>query len=173
MLRLRPFKACDAQAVVSWVGDEFAFRQWCADRFARYPVTAEDLLRHYEGFAYSDAFYPMTAFDEAGPAGHLILRFTDEGKTVLRFGFVIVDAKRRGTGLGRGMLTLAARFGFGLLGAEKITLGVFENNRPAYACYKSVGFRDVTGPEPEYYPILGENWKCLEMALSKIEGNLI
>lgn len=80
MLRLRPYKACDAQTIVSWIGDEISFRKWCADRFDSYPITAEDLNGHYDGFAYTDSYYPMTAFDENGVAGHLIMRFLDEQK---------------------------------------------------------------------------------------------
>ena len=61
MLRLRPYKACDAKAIVSWIGDETMFRKWCADRFESWPITAEDLNRHYEALADSDSFYEMTA----------------------------------------------------------------------------------------------------------------
>lgn len=167
MLRLRPYKACDAKAVVSWIGDEKAFRKWCADRFDTYPITAEDLNRHYDALADSDSFYEMTAFDETGAVGHLILRFTDEGKTVLRFGFVIVDQSKRGRGYGREMLKLAIRYGFEILKAEKITLGVFENNEPAYRCYRAAGFRDAEGKEAAYYALLNEKWKCLEMELDR------
>lgn len=42
----------------------------------------------------SDSFFPMTAFDESGIVGHLIMRFTDENKNELRFGFIIVDDKK-------------------------------------------------------------------------------
>ncbi len=167
MLRLRPYKACDADAIVSWVGDERAFRQWSADRFEAYPITGADLNRHYGALAFSDSFYEFTAFDEAGPAGHLILRFTDEKKTILRFGFVIVDPEKRGRGYGREMLALAARYAFDILKADSITLGVFENNEPARRCYRAAGFREAPRQEPAYYAILGERWKCLEMQMDK------
>ena len=88
MLRLRPYKACDAHSIVSWTGDERAFRQWSADRFDRFPITGEDLDRYYRFFDGSDSFFEMTAFDETGPAGHMIMRFTDEKKSVIRFGFI-------------------------------------------------------------------------------------
>lgn len=166
-LRLRPYKACDAQAVLSWIGDERAFRRWSADRFEAWPITAEDLNRHYDALAFSDAFYEMTACEGTVPVGHLILRFTDAEQTVLRFGFVIVDSARRGRGLGREMLGLAVRYAFDFLGAEKITIGVFADNEPAYRCYRAVGFRDVTGDEPEVYHILGEDWPCLELEMTK------
>ena len=167
MLRLRPYKACDAAAVVSWIGDETAFRKWSADRFPAYPITAEDLNRHYDAMADSDSFYEFTAFDETGIAGHLIMRFTDEKKTVLRFGFVIVAPEKRGKGYGREMLALSIRYAFDFLRVEKITLGVFENNEPAYRCYRAAGFRDVSGHERVCYPIGNEVWSCREMELTK------
>lgn len=54
----------------------------------------------------------MTAFDETGVVGHLIMRFTDAEKTILRFGFVIVDDMKRGQGLGKEMLLLALKYAF-------------------------------------------------------------
>ena len=169
MLRLRPYKACDAAKIVSWTGDETAFRKWCADRFESWPITAEDLNRHYDALADSDSFYEMTAFDETGAVGHLIMRFTDERKTILRFGFVIVDDKKRGKGCGKGMLQLTIRYAFDMLKAEKITLGVFENNEPAYRCYLAVGFREKDTGETEYYHIGNEDWKCLELEMDRPE----
>lgn len=166
MLRLRPYKTCDAQEIVSWIGDETAFRKWCADRFEAYPITAEDLNRHYDAMADSDSFYEMTAFDDTGAVGHLIMRFTDERKTVLRFGFVIVDSRKRGKGYGKEMLQLAIRYAFDILKADKITMGVFENNEPAYWCYRAAGFRETAG-EPESYRIGNETWKCLELELNR------
>ena len=166
MVRLRPYKQCDAQTIVSWIGDETAFRKWCADRFEKYPITAEDMNEHYNMTAYSDSFFTWTAFDESGVVGHMIMRFTDEEKKTLRFGFVIVDDKKRGKGYGKQMLELAVKYAFDILKVEKITLGVFENNEPAYRCYKSVGFREIEADEHEYYHIFGEDWKCIELEIT-------
>ena len=107
----------------------------------------------------------MTAFDHSGVVGHLIMRFTDEEKKVLRFGFVIVDDSKRGKGYGKEMLSLALKYSFEILKVEKVTLGVFENNLPAYYCYKSVGFKDVIMQHSEYYNVLNECWKCLELEI--------
>lgn len=164
MLRFRPYKPCDAATIVSWLGDEVSFRKWCADRYASYPITADDMNRHYHAFDDSDNFYPMTAFDETGVAGHLIMRFTDEQKSLLRFGFVIVDGKKRGIGYGKQMLELAVKYAFEILKAEKITLCVFDNNEPAYKCYRAVGFREIPCDEPEY-EVFQEKWKRIEMEL--------
>lgn len=50
-------------------------------------------------------------------------------------------------------------------GAKRASLGVFENNLPAYYCYKAVGFEDVILDEMETYSVLGEKWKCRELAI--------
>ena len=171
MLRLRPYRACDAGAIVSWSQDEAAFRRWSADRFPAYPITAEDLNRHYAAAVESDCFYVFTAFDETGVAGHLIMRFTDAEKTTLRFGFVIVDPRKRGRGYGRELLKLAISYAFDCLKADTITLGVFENNVPAYRCYLAAGFREIPACSESWYRIGNEEWKCIEMALTKGGGS--
>lgn len=165
MLRLRPYKKCDAEHIVKWSKDEYTFRQWCADRYERYPILPEAINEHYEAIAYSDNFYQMTAFDYTGIVGHLIMRFTDDEKNILRLGFIIVDDKVRGKGYGKEMLQLALKYAFEILNVNKVTLGVFENNKSAYYAYKAVGFEEITLEEPEYFNILGEQWKCLELEI--------
>lgn len=167
MLRLRPYKACDALFIVKWIKDEVEFRKWCADRFEYFPITAEDLNNQYKAQDENDSFFEMTAFDESGVAGHMIMRFLDEEKKILRFGFVIVDDTKRGKGYGKEMLKLAIQYAFEILKVEKITLGVFENNMSAYYCYKAVGFQDVVTETAEFYSINGEKWKCLELEIER------
>lgn len=167
MLRLRPYKNCDAKYIVSWVKDELTFRRWCADRYENYPITADDMNRHYAACAEADNFYEWTAFDDSGVVGHLIMRFLDEEKKVLRFGFVIVDDTKRGKGYGKEMLKLALSYAFEILRVEKVTLVVFENNESAYQCYKAAGFEAVIQEKPEIYHVMGEEWKCIEMEITK------
>ncbi len=164
MIQLRPYEPRDAYTIISWISDEVAFRKWCADRYKTYPITADDMNRQYDA-ADHDRFFPMTAYDENGIVGHLILRYTDEEMHTLRFGFIIIDNKRRGRGVGRQMLRLAIRYAFEEMKADKITLGVFENNPSAYRCYRSVGFRESETDKAEYYRVFDEEWKCLEMEL--------
>ena len=170
-LRLRPYKPSDAQQKVSWIKDERAFHKWCSDRFGAYPINAEDINYKYldcnGDCEEPDNFYPMTLADECGPVGHLILRYTDKSKSTIRFGFVIVDDSRRGKGYGKKMLQMAIRYAFDMLKAEKITLGVFENNPPAYFCYKAAGFREPSTEKTFMIELLGEQWKCIELEVKK------
>ncbi len=165
MLRLRPYKKCDAAQIVSWIKDEVSFRKWCADRYESYPIGPEDMNAHYAATEDGDTFFPMTAFDENGVVGHMIMRFTNKEKTDLRFGFVIVDDSKRGKGYGREMIGLAMKYAFEILKVKKITISVFDNNESAYKCYISSGFRD-TG-EAQSCQILGQEWRCIELEVSK------
>lgn len=164
-LGLRPYKPCDAEKIVSWIRDEEALRLWSSDRFGAFPITAQDIndkyLAHNGDCPEGDNFYPFTAFDEEGAAGHLILRYTDGEKKTIRFGFVIVDERKRGKGYGKQMLLLAKQFAFDLFGAERITLGVFDQNLSAYYCYKAAGFQE-TGEEM-FCELFGEKWRIIEM----------
>ena len=93
MLHLRPYKKCDAGHIVNWCKDEVSFHKWCADRFDHFPISEEELHAYYEEYAEDDGLFAMTAFDDsdtAGIAGHLMMRFLDKEKTVLRFGFIVV-----------------------------------------------------------------------------------
>lgn len=170
-LRLRPYKSCDAKSIISWCKDEVSFRKWSADRWERFPITEADMNRKYidcnGDCSDMDNFYPMTAFDESGVVGHLIMRFTDEKKASLRFGFVIVDDSKRGMGYGKEMLELALKYAFEILKVEKVTLGVFDNNMPAYYCYRAAGFWDIEMAEEEKCNVCGKTWNVLELEIEK------
>jgi RimJ/RimL family protein N-acetyltransferase len=165
MLRLRPYRESDAKAIVTWIRSEQSFYQWSAGRLGEYPLKAENFSDYLRTYAGGEDFYQMTAFDEEGQAGHLFMRFLDEEKTSLRLGFIILDDSRRGKGYGREMLLLALQYAFEILRAQKVSLGVFENNPSAYRCYQAVGFSD-TG-RYEMFSFMGEDWKCLELECSK------
>ena len=171
MLKLRPYKCSDANTIISWCKDEVSFRKWTSDRYDTYPITAEDMNKKYIDMngdcSEEDNFYPFTAFDESGIAGHLIMRYTDDKKQTLRFGFIIVDDKKRGNGYGKQMLLLSLKYAFEVFNAQKVTLGVFDNNKAAYNCYRSVGFKDVELDKKIICELCGESWSISELELEK------
>ena len=168
MLRLRPYKACDAQIITKWLKKEYAFHQWSADRYEKYPITLDDMNLYYDKDKHNDKIWGMTAFDDTGIIGHLTMRFPDEHNLKeIRLGFVIVDNKKRGKGYGKEMLTLAIQYAFDFVKVSKISLVVFQNNINAIECYKACGFRTVELQEVESYHCMGKVWKCTEMELTK------
>lgn len=46
-MRLRPYKSCDAEKIVSWINNEEVFLKWGGDRFGTYPVNAETIDNKY------------------------------------------------------------------------------------------------------------------------------
>ena len=168
MIRIRPYKACDAQAIIKWIKGEYAFRQWSADRYERYPISADDMHSYYERDRNNERVWAMTAVDDPGLIGHFTMRFpNDDSFDEIRLGFVIVDDERRGNGYGKEMLSLAVRYAFDFVKVKKISLGVFENNKPAIRCYESCGFKRVTLENTECYRCMGEVWNCIEMEMVK------
>ena len=161
IMTLRHFNPNDASTILSWCKDKHAFRLWSADRYKDFPAQPEEMKKQYEG----ENMYPLTAVVGEEIIGHILLRFPSEDKSVIRFGFVIVDDSKRGKGYGKQMLRLAIDYAQRELGAQKITLGVFCDNHSAVECYKSVGFR-ITGMDT--YSIDGEEWKGLEMELTVV-----
>lgn len=171
MLSLRPYKACDAEKIASWVKDEKSMYQWSSDRFGSFPITAEKINHKYIDLNGDcedpDNFYSLTAYDEDGIVGNLILRYVDETKRKIRFGFVIVDDSKRGKGYGKGMLKLALKFAFELLNADSCNLGVFDNNPSAYYCYKAAGFEEIGKSFDIEISEFQETWKVIELEIGK------
>ena len=168
---LRQYKKEDAKTILSWCTDEDTFRKWAADRYDHYPITEKDMNYKYSELngdcSEPDNFYPMTACDDNGIVGHFILRYTGGDHRVLRIGFVIVDNKKRGCGYGRQMIRLALEYAFRIAGAERVTLGVFENNEPAYKCYKAAGFREVPQEQEEICELCGKRSRIIELETDK------
>lgn len=167
MLRLRPYKKCDAEYIAGWVKDDATLQKWSAGTFGNYPLTAEKFHAYYANLENSSDFFELTAIDETCPVGHLFMKLMDEKMTTVRLGFVIVDDSKRGMHYGSKMIRLAARYAFDILGVEKITLAVFESNEAAQKCYLAAGFHFVELNPPKYYTINGEQWHCLEMEMTK------
>ena len=110
-----------------------------------------------------DNFYPWVALDdEDNVVGHFIMRYLHGDRKILRFGWVIVDDKIRGKGCGRQMLSLGLKYAFEILGVDKVTIGVFENNEPAHKCYAEVGFKDKEIVEKD-------PWNVIEMEIHRAD----
>lgn len=107
----------------------------------------------------------FTAIDDNEIAGFFTMRRQRKSFEELRFGFVIVDPGKRGQGYGKNMLKLGLKYAKEIFAADKVSLGVFENNESVYYCYKAIGFEDVSQNEVEKYNVMGEEWNCLELEI--------
>ena len=180
MLRLRQYKEADAEIIEQWVQDKDTFMKWGGELFGEFPINGDiidDVYRNKNGLCKEkDNFYPWVAFDESGIVGHFIMRYLNGDNKILRFGWVIVDGNIRGKGYGTEMLRLGMKYAFEILGVEKITIGVFENNSRAHACYKKVGFHDTEIVKKDPWnvvemEILREEWEIIVFQDKKLLGN--
>lgn len=157
-LRLRPYNINDTDTILSWSKDERAFYKWSAGILGEYPIGKEQ-------FSFVNNLMAFTAIDDNEIVGFFTMRRPSKSFDELRFGFIIVDPAKRGKGYGKEMLLLGVKYAKEIFGANKISLGVFENNESAYHCYKAVGFKDVVLEDTETYTVMGEEWKCLELEM--------
>lgn len=163
MIRLRPWKKADFEKLLEWFSDEESFYKWSAGKF-EWPLTMEQLLDYYERFEKDETGWILAALDEnGGLAGHLLMRKADYEKNSIHFGFIVVSPEMRGKGAGKAMMRQALNYAGEILGMERATLGVFENNPVAKRCYEAAGF--VTeGVTPDAFEYQGTNWKIFDMA---------
>ena len=162
-ISIRPYQSSDAALITSWLKSEYLMRQWCADRYERYPVTPEEMNTYHERNIDGQRSLALTMTDSDDIVGYITLRIHADDPTEQRLGFVIVDDSKRGRGLGKALVSMAVKYAFETLGATKVSLGVFENNPSAIHCYESAGFHRVSLSEIESYECLGETWNCIEM----------
>ena len=154
MVRIRPYKDSDEEAILSWCQEEDTYYKWTAGVLGEYPITAAK-------FRKTADLMRFTALEETEVVGFFTVRNPKNTLEELRFGFVIVAPHMRGKGIGKAMLQLGLEYAMRIYKAKKVTLGVFEDNPSAYWCYRSAGFRE-TG-ERETYCIRGENRTAIEM----------
>lgn len=163
-MKLRAYEQADAGIICQWLKSEKELYQWSADRFNKFPLTAQDINENYAPQIRTGRFFPLTALDEENHViGHFIIRYPREDDNAsVRLGFVILNPAYRGKGCGKEMLRLGVRYAKEHLHAARVDLGVFANNDSAKHCYEAVGFREFSRRECEL-PI--GVWECIDMEL--------
>lgn len=159
-MELRDYRKTDAFEIINWINNEKDLRLWCADIYKNYPITANNINDNYN----SNNYWAKTLVDNNKIIGHLILRNPSTDKYEIRFGFIIVNPSLRGKGYGKILLNKAIDFAKKELHAKEINLGVFDVNKSAYFCYKSVGFKENEIKKNNFY-YNGDYWNLIEMSL--------
>lgn len=128
-LALRPYRHTDANVITTWLKSEYLMRQWCADRYERYPVTPEDMNSYHQQYFDGHNSVALTMVDNEDIVGYISIRTPADDSSEQRLGFVIIDDSRRGKGFGKAIVSMAVDYAFSKLGAIKVSLGVFETIR--------------------------------------------
>ena len=165
MLRLRPFRGVDAKTIITWTKEPKEFYMWSAGKLGDFPVSEAKLLEAVSARFDNIKYFPLVVFDEDGLVGFLTIRTPSESDLKVSLGYVIINPNKRNKGYGKQMLKLVLKFVFELYGASEVSLDVFDANKQAYNCYKSVGFFE-TGNK-EQCTISEYTFNRIEMAIRK------
>lgn len=166
MIRLRPFKLSDCGKMAGWLLQEKQFAMWALGSF-EYPLTKEQLIYHVQQQETDDSAWSMAALDEEGGlVGHFMVRRADYEQNSAYIGFIVLDPSKRGRGYGKEMVKKAVKYACEILGVQRVTLNVVEENKSAYACYTAIGFVEEARTE-KAYAYYDEEWTVCHMALQK------
>lgn len=168
MLRLRPFKLHEADAIASWFSnaDEETFRKWGKNNF-NYPLTVKELDEFFKKTQSDDNAWQLAAIDNDGRlVGHFQMRCADYLSESIHLGYIVIDPEMRGKGYGKEMICCALNYAFDILKMKRVTVNVYDSNPAAHKCYLSVGFRDESFEE-NALSFNDETWGVYKMAIEK------
>lgn len=171
MIRLEYFTKDDFQQLIDWIPNASFALQWGGPAFT-YPLTHEQLENYVEDANHENASTSIFKVLDAASneiVGHIALENVNRAHENARVGKVLIGPNtRRGKGYGTHMLLAVLQFAFEELQLHKVTLGVFDFNLAAIACYEKVGFqqegflRDASKHGNEY-------WNLIEMGILENE----
>ncbi len=161
MCFLSPYKMEDASKILSWINDEKVLKMWSTDEFSNFPISVDELNSAY--LKENENFFPFVFYDGSELVGHLTLRIKNNSA---RFAHVIVDTSKRGKGYGAKMLSAALSFVFEDVHTPEVTIGVYEKNVGAYACYTKLGFVPMHEENDVYYTFFQEKWRFIQLKMT-------
>jgi RimJ/RimL family protein N-acetyltransferase len=162
--RLLPLTPAGAHVIARWPrsnGEAF----WLAPRTPP-PITADKIVNWAApGRQQLVLFEIGPAPDaEAQPVAYGELNVLNIEAAEYWLGHLIVDPLRRGQGLGAVLTRLLVQRATTTLGARRISLVVFPENKAAVRCYQQAGFQSEAH-ETHYFPIYIRRARLLRMAL--------
>ncbi|MBM7660602.1 RimJ/RimL family protein N-acetyltransferase [Bacillus mesophilus] len=171
MIELHYFDRNDFDQLIGWVKSPVFNVQWSGDSF-NYPLDKSQLEEYIKdaNHEHSDMFIYKVIYKATGAAiGHLSLGRIDRKHQSARIGRVLVgDGGLRGKGIGENMMKEVLRIAFTDLNMHRVSLGVFDFNKGAIACYEKVGFQKE-GLLRDFRKIGEEYWNMWEMSILEEE----
>ncbi|MFJ8526480.1 GNAT family N-acetyltransferase [Bacillus sp. NPDC094106] len=168
MIQLDYFERKDFNQLIDWIDSEEFLLQWGGPVFT-YPLQEKQLEKYIENANHENAdvfVYKVIKQDTGTVIGHISLGKIDRINKSARIGKVLVgDKDMRGKSIGEKMINAVLNVTFEELELNRVSLGVFDFNIAAIACYEKVGFvkeeflRDARKIGNEY-------WNLWEMSIS-------
>lgn len=172
MIQLAYFTRDDFKQLMNWIPSEDFMVQWSGTEFS-FPLHIHQLENYIKeaNCPGAETFcYKALDYETQQAVGHISLKL-DRRNESARIGKVLVgEDQMRGQNIGRQMIEAALEIAFGQLKLHRVSLGVFDFNHSAIACYEKAGFkkegmlRDVRKVGRNYWSlwemsILEEEWK--------------
>ena len=155
---LEAFKPCDYSLLINWIPDEEFNLLWGGPLY-KWPITVEQIAEHQRK-AEVNSFWLVSEDEKVGFIE--LFKVSDTEYRLCRI--IISEQAGRGKGYGKHLVQLAVRHAQEKLGAEVISLAVFEQNSLAIKCYESIGFRTYVR-ETGVRGFNGQDWPLLRMKM--------
>ncbi|KHF38694.1 GNAT family N-acetyltransferase [Halalkalibacter okhensis] len=171
MIELQYFDRSDFRQLINWINSPVLLLQWGGPAFS-YPLNESQLEKytHQANNEYAERMIFKVIDKESGETiGHISLGQIDREHKSARIGKVLVgEQNTRGKGIGQQMMKEILKIAFDELKLHRVSLGVFDFNASAIACYEKAGFvkegllRDRSKHGDEY-------WSLWEMSMLENE----
>lgn len=171
MIELKFFERSNFQQLINWIETQEFLLQWGGPNFS-FPLDEQQLETYLKDANKdnSNTFVYSVIEKETGKViGHVSLGNVDRKNKSARVGKVLVgDKSVRGKGIGQQVMTEILKVAFDVLRLHRVSLGVFDFNSSAIACYEKSGFvkegllRDARKIGDEY-------WGLWEMSILENE----
>ncbi|SET54858.1 Protein N-acetyltransferase, RimJ/RimL family [Salinibacillus kushneri] len=170
MIELQPFERSDFQQLIAWIESSAFMLQWGGPNID-YPLDEKQLEEYIKN---ADTMAYKVVEQESGKAvGHIALKQINNKTRSARISKVLVgDKGMRGQGIGQQMIKEVLKIAFDNLRLHRVSLGVFDFNESAIACYERCGFvkeglrREVVRNEDKY-------WSIYEMSMLEDEWSKV
>ena len=138
-IRLRHTEDRDLAMVLAWIPTQTDLMLWSGAQF-HWPLDLTQLRADLDRCSAGRRIL-WTALNDGGlPVGCASAVVSDDGLTG-RFGRMLVNPLKRGSGYGRRIVILSVSAAFAETSVRSLTVGVFEHNRGSRELYESLGFR--------------------------------
>lgn len=171
MITLRYFDPSDFNQLMDWIETAELMLQWGGPSFV-FPLNEfqlQEYLKNANGENSSSYIYSVIDEEKETLIGHISITRIDQNNRSGRISRVLVgNATAKGKGICAQMMQQVLTIAFNDFKLHRVTLGVFEFNKPAIACYEKVGFQKE-GFMRDHQKFNGDYWSLWEMSILEDE----
>lgn len=171
MVEFKFFEPSNFTQLINWIDSPEFLLQWGGPNFS-FPLTEQQLEKYLKDANKDNSstlVYCVIHKETGNVIGHISLGNIDRKNKSARVGKVLVGDKNvRGEGIGQQMMAEILKVAFDELKLHRVSLGVFDFNVSAIACYEKAGLKKE-GLLRDARKIGDEYWSLWEMSILEKE----